>query len=74
MTETPCSQRNAASVIFNLPNYHVIDAVDLPAGGRRAIMQADEVAAVNTLAVVDDLHVTQLGVDERRYRKVQPAG
>jgi transposase len=29
------SQRDAASVIFNLPGYRVIDAVDLPLGGRR---------------------------------------
>jgi transposase len=29
------SRRDAASVIFNLPGYRVIDAVDLPLGGRR---------------------------------------
>ena len=29
------SQRDAASTIFNLPNYRVIDAVDLPDGRRR---------------------------------------
>jgi hypothetical protein len=33
VTERTCLQRDAASVIFNLPNYHVIDAVDLPLGG-----------------------------------------
>ncbi|WP_369801474.1 transposase family protein [Brachybacterium sp. UMB0905] len=32
------SQRDAASTIFNLPNYRVIDAVDLPDGGRRAVV------------------------------------
>ncbi|MDN5570918.1 MAG: transposase [Propionibacteriaceae bacterium] len=31
-------------MIFNLPDYHVIDAVDLPSGGRRVIVQADTVA------------------------------
>lgn len=29
------SRRDAASTIFNLPDYRVIDAVDLPGGGRR---------------------------------------
>ena len=29
------SRRDAASVIFNLPGYRVIDAVDLPLGNRR---------------------------------------
>ena len=44
MTEPTCLQRDAASVIFNLPNYHVIDAVDLPSGGRRVIVQSDTIA------------------------------
>ena len=35
MIEPTCSQRDAASVIFSLPDYHVIDAIDLPLGGRR---------------------------------------
>lgn len=42
--EPTCSLRDAASVIFNLPDYHVIDAIDLPSGGRRVIVRADEVA------------------------------
>jgi len=33
------SQRDAPSVIFNLPGYRVIDAVDLPLGGRRVKVQ-----------------------------------
>jgi transposase len=33
------SPRDAASVIFNLPGYRVIDAVDLPLGGRRVKIQ-----------------------------------
>ena len=44
MIEPTCSRRDAASVIFNLPDYHVIDAIDLPSGGRRVIVQADTVA------------------------------
>ena len=43
MNEPTCSQRDAASVIFNLPDYHVIDAIDLPLGGRRVIVQADTI-------------------------------
>jgi transposase len=37
-----CSRRAAASVVFNLPGYDVIDAVDLPLGGRRVVVQAVE--------------------------------
>lgn len=44
MIEPTCSRRDAASVIFNLPGYHVIDAVDLPSGGRRVVVQTDSVA------------------------------
>jgi transposase len=33
--------RDAASLIFNLPGYRVIDAVDLPLGGRRVRVQAE---------------------------------
>ena len=44
MIEPMCSLRDAASVIFNLPKYHVIDAIDLPLGGRRVIVQADTIA------------------------------
>lgn len=36
-------QRDAASVIFNLPGYRVVDAVDLPMGGRRVKMQPVEI-------------------------------
>lgn len=42
MIEPTCSRRDAASVIFK-PDYHVIDAFDLPSGGRRVIVQADTV-------------------------------
>ena len=45
MNEPTCLQRDAASVIFNLPDYRVIDAIDLPLGGRRVIVQADAIEA-----------------------------
>jgi transposase len=32
--------RDAASLIFNLPEYTVVDAIDLPCGGRRVVIQA----------------------------------
>lgn len=47
MVEPTCSSlvapvRTAASLIFNPPGYEVIDAVDLPSGGRRVLVQAVE--------------------------------
>ena len=41
MSEPTCSQRDAASLIFNLPGYAVVDAVDLPLGGRRVVVRAE---------------------------------
>jgi transposase len=38
------SRRDAASVIFNLPGYRVIEAVDLPLGGRRVKVQPVDLA------------------------------
>ena len=40
MSEPTCSQRAAASVIFDLPGYDVLEALDLPCGGRRVVVQA----------------------------------
>ena len=37
-------RRDAASVIFNLPGYRVIDAVDLPLGSRRVKVQPVDLA------------------------------
>ena len=39
MFEPTGSRRDAASVIFNLPGYRVIEAVDLPLGGRGIKLQ-----------------------------------
>ena len=45
MSEPTCSQlvapRDAASIIFDLPGYDVLEALDLPCGGRRVVVQAD---------------------------------
>jgi transposase len=35
------SSRDAASVLFNLPGYRVVEAVDLPDGRRRVLIEAD---------------------------------
>jgi hypothetical protein len=37
-------RRDAASVIFNLPGYRVVDAVDLPLGGRGVRVQPVDLA------------------------------
>jgi transposase len=42
--EPTCSRRDAASVIFNLPGYRVVDAVDLPLGGRRVKVEPVDLA------------------------------
>jgi transposase len=39
VVEPTGSRRAVASVIFNLPGYRVIDAIDLPLGGRRVKVQ-----------------------------------
>lgn len=40
MFEPTASQRDAASTIFNLPDYRVIDAIDLPDEGRRVVVES----------------------------------
>ena len=42
MNEPTVSRRDAASTIFNLPDYRVIDAVDLPEGGRRVTVASTD--------------------------------
>ena len=42
--EPVCSWCDAVSVIFNLPDYQVLDAIDLPSGGRRVIVRVDAIA------------------------------
>ena len=43
MDEPMRSRREAASVIFNLPDYQVLDAIDLPSGGRHVIVRVDTI-------------------------------
>lgn len=40
MNEPTGSQRDAASTIFNLPDYRVIEARDRPEGGRRVVVES----------------------------------
>ena len=44
MFEPTGSPRDAASVIFNLPGYRVVEAIDLPLGGRRVKVQPIDLA------------------------------
>ncbi len=45
-------QRDAASTIFNLPNYRVIDAVDLPDDGRPITVESVDVPGCPDCGVV----------------------
>ncbi len=40
MFEPTGSRRDAASTVFNLPGYRVIDAVDLPDGQRQVVVES----------------------------------
>ena len=40
MNEPTGSQRDAASTIFNLPDYRVIEALDVAEGGRRVVIES----------------------------------
>ena len=40
MIEPTCSQRDAASVLFNLSGYRVVKAVDSPLGIRKVVVEA----------------------------------
>lgn len=42
MIEATCSRREAASVLFNLPGYRVVDAVDTALGVRRVMIESTE--------------------------------
>lgn len=40
MNEPTGSRRDAASTIFNLPDFRVIEALDVPEGGRRVVIES----------------------------------
>jgi len=42
VSEPTVSQRDAASTLFNLPGYRVIDAIDTASGGRRVLIVSTE--------------------------------
>lgn len=52
MEEPTDSQRDAASTIFNLPAYRVIDAVDLPEGMRRVVVESADPPGCTTCGVI----------------------
>jgi len=49
------SLRDAASTIFNLPDYRVIDAVDLPDGGRQVVVESTAVPGCPSCGVVAEV-------------------
>ena len=52
MDEPTDSRRDAASTIFNLPAYRVIDAFDLPDGGRRVVVESTDPPGCTTCGVI----------------------
>ncbi len=52
MEQPTDSQRDAASTIFNLPAYRVIDAVDLPEGVRRVVVESMDPPGCTTCGVI----------------------
>lgn len=55
MNQTMCPQRDAASVIFNLPGYRVIQGLDLPLGGRRVVVEYEVLAGgCHSCGVISD--------------------
>lgn len=64
-------QRDAASTIFNLPNYRVIDAVDLPDDGRRVLVEmTDSPACPGCGVIATKVHSRRL----QRLRDTPVAG
>ena len=64
-------QRDAASTIFNLSNYRVIEAVDLPDGGRRVSVESlDDPGCPACGVIATKVHSRRL----QRVRDVPVAG
>ena len=65
MSEPTVSQRDAASTLFNLSDYRVIDALDLPNGGRRVEVEATSPPGCPACGVVS------VRVHSRRRQRVR---
>ena len=52
MNEPTGSRRDAASTIFDLPGYRVTDAVDLPDGGRRVVVESTDPPGCTACGVI----------------------
>lgn len=65
MNEPTGSRPDAASTIFNLPDDRVIDAVDLPEGGRRVTVAPTDPPGCPECGVVAER------VDSRRLRRIR---
>lgn len=71
MNEPTGSRRDAASTIFNLPGYRVIDAVDLPDDGRRITVEATDPPGCTACGVI----ATRVHSRRRQYlRDIPVAG
>nr|WP_257908873.1 transposase family protein [Janibacter limosus] len=71
MHEPTVSRRDAASTIFNLPGYRVIDAVDLPDVGRRVtVASTDPPGCPGCGVIATKVHSRRL----QRVRDVPVAG
>lgn len=71
MKEPTGSRRDAASTIFNLPDYRVIDAADLPDGGRRIMVESTYPPGCPACGVISEkVHSRRL----QRVRDIPVAG
>jgi hypothetical protein len=71
VNEPTVSQRDAASTIFNLPDYRVIDAADLPDGGRRVtVASSDPPGCPGCGVIASKVHSRRL----QRVRDIPVAG
>ncbi len=54
MFESTGSRRDAASTIFNLPDYRVTDALELPDGGRRVVVESTAAPGCPVCGVISE--------------------
>lgn len=52
MNQPTGSQRDAASTVFNRPGYRVIEATDLPEGGRSVTVESNDPPGCTTFGVI----------------------
>jgi len=65
LSEPTGVRRDAASLIFNLPDYRVIEATDVPGGARRVLVESGEPPGCPACGVV------ATRVDSRRRQRIR---